>query len=199
MRLFGYGLLCALSLLVAAYAVVAYGFFPLGVRVHPQMRAVFETYPLGILSHVFASALALALGPLQFSARLRARWPQVHRWSGRLYLGVGVLVGGVAGLFMAWHAYGGLVSQLGFAALAIAWLYTGARAYVAIRARDIAAHRRWMLRNFALTFAAVTLRLYLPVAFATPIGFDAGYPVIAWLCWVPNLLLVEAYLRRRGG
>lgn len=48
---------------------------------------------------------------------------------------------------------------LGLAGLALAWLYTGLRAYLAIRARDIAAHRCWMVRNFALAFASVTLRL----------------------------------------
>lgn len=184
-----------LSLGVAGYAVFAYGFLPLGSIVHPDMRATFETYSLGIYAHIFASALALALGPFQFWAGLRSRRPALHRWMGRLYLGLGVLVGGLAGLFMAWHAFGGLVSQLGFGALALAWLYTGLRAYLAIRAGDISAHRRWMVRNFALTFAAVTLRLWLPASFATGIPFELAYPAIAWLCWVPNLAWAEWRLR----
>jgi uncharacterized membrane protein (DUF2068 family) len=108
-----------------------------------------------------------------------------------VYLGVGVLVGGVAGLFMSFHAFGGLLSRLGFGLLAIAWLATGILAYRAIRARDVAAHRRWMIRNFSLTFAAVTLRIYLPSSIISGIDFEVAYPVIAWLCWVPNLLLAE--------
>src|SRR5690606_9843127 len=136
--------------------------------------------------HVFAAAVALTLGPFQFSTSLRARYPAFHRWSGRLYLGVGVLVGGLAGLYMAAHAFGGLPARLGFACLALGWLYTGLRGYRAIRARDVADHRRWMVRNFALTFAAVTLRLWLPASVAAGIAFELAYPVIAWLCWVPN-------------
>jgi len=180
-----------LSLGVAGYAVFVYGFLPLGRVLHPDMRATFETYRVGIYAHVFASVIALVLGPFQFSARLRSKRPALHRWMGRLYLGIGVLIGGLAGLFMASHAFGGVVSRLGFGVLAAAWLYTGLLAYLAIRAKDIASHRRWMVRNFSLTFAAVTLRLWLPASFVSGIPFELAYPVIAWLCWVPNLVLAE--------
>jgi uncharacterized membrane protein len=186
--------LVLLSLGVAGYAIAVYGFLPLGAVVPPEMSATFETQRTGIYAHVFASAVALALGPFQFSARLRTRHLALHRRLGRLYLGVGVLVGGLAGLFMAAHAFGGLAARLGFACLALGWLYTGLRAYLAIRTRNIVSHRRWMIRNFALTFAAVTLRLWLPGSVASGIAFELAYPVIAWLCWVPNLLVAELLL-----
>ena len=48
-----------------------------------------------------------------------------------------------------------------------------------------------MLRSYALTLAAVTLRLYMPAFAIAGVGFDAAYPLIAWLCWVPNLVVVE--------
>lgn len=198
MRVTSFIVLIVLSLGVAAYAVVVYALFPLGAMVQPEMRAAFEAHRPGIYLHVFASAVALALGPFQFSARLRATRPGLHRWLGRIYLGVGVLVGGAAGLFMAFHAYGGPVSRLGFAGLAMAWLCTGFRAWRSIRAGDVASHRRWMVRNFALTFAAVTLRLWAPAAFASGIPFELSYPVIAWLCWVPNLLVAEMLFNRHS-
>jgi uncharacterized membrane protein len=191
MRRASFVLLCILSAGVVAYAVVAYGFRPLGSLVHPDMRSVFEAHRIGIYSHIFGSALALAVGPLQFWTRLRNTRRTLHRWLGRTYLGVGVLVGGTAGLYMAFHAWGGLIARLGFACLAIAWLYTGTRAWLAIRAGDAASHRALMVRNFSLTFAAVTLRLYLPAAGVAGIGFDVAYPAIAWLCWVPNLAAAE--------
>ena len=191
MPLVGFTALVILSLGVAGYAVGVYGFLPLGVALHPDMRAAFEAHRIGVYAHVFTSAVALALGPVQFSARFRAARPGLHRWLGRLYLGVGVLVGGVAGLFMAFHAFGGLAARRGCGCLAALWLYTGFRAYRAIRARDIAAHRRWMVRNFALTFAAVTLRLWMPASMVLGIPFENAYPVIAWLCWIPNLVLAE--------
>ena len=196
MRLTSFAALIVLSLGVAGYAVAVYGLLPLGAVVHPDMRAAFEANRAGIYAHIFASAVALALGPFQFSSRLRSARPSLHRWSGRLYLGVGVLVGGVAGLFMAFHALGGLTSRLGFACLALAWLYTGSRAYLAIRARDVVSHRRWMVRNFALTFAAVTLRLWLPASIVAGFPFELAYPVIAWLCWLPNLVAAELLFNR---
>lgn len=187
----GFGSMLVLALGVCAYAVLVYALAPLGSAVHPDMMANFQAHRLGIYSHVFASAVALLLGPFQFMARLRQRFAPVHRWSGRIYLGVGVLVGGVSGLYMAMHAFGGIVSRLGFACLALSWLYTGSRAFLAIRAGAVAEHRRWMVRNFALTFAAVTLRIYLPASMAAGIRFELAYPAIAWLAWVPNLLVAE--------
>ncbi len=195
MRLTSHLALMLLSLGVAGYALVVYGLLPLGIGLHPVMRATFEAQRIGIYAHVFAAVFTLALGPFQFSARLRAARPRLHRWMGRLYLGVGVLVGGLAGLYMAFFAFGGPVARLGFGLLALGWLYTGLRAYLAIRARQVVEHRRWMVRNYALTFAAVTLRLWLPASFAAGLPFELAYPVIAWLCWVPNLLVAERMLR----
>ena len=130
---------------------------------------------------------------------MRSSRVALHRWLGRTYLGIGVLVGGVAGLVVALHAFGGVTARLGFAALALAWLYTGTRAYLAIRSRDVAAHRRWMVRNFALTFAAVTLRIYLPASALAGVSFELAYPAIAWLCWAPNLVVAELWFNRTPG
>ena len=57
------------------------------------------------------------------------------------------------------------------------------------------AHRRWMIRSIALTLAAVTLRIQIPVSMMLDIPFDTAYPVIAWLCWVPNLVVAEMIVR----
>ncbi len=199
MRVASFGLLVLLSLAIAGYAFVAYGLMPLEAVVDERLRVTFEAHTFALYSHVFASAVALGLGAFQFSSRLRTKRIGLHRWMGRVYLGVGVLIGGTAGLFMAAHAYGGVTARLGFGCLAVVWLYTGARAYVAIRARDIVSHRRWMIRNFALTFAAVTLRLYGPLSGVAGIAFDQAYPIIAWVAWVPNLIVAEWLFNRRRG
>lgn len=191
--------LCVLALGVAGYATLAYALLPLGALVHPGMRLTFHAHPVGIYTHVFASSLALLTGPLQFSSRFRQRHRRVHRWLGRVYLGIGVALGGLSGLYMATLAFGGLTAKFGFAGLASIWLYTGLRAFRAIREGDVAAHRKWVVRNFALTFAAVTLRIYLPLSIASGIPFETCYSVIAWLCWIPNLLVAEALFNRRSG
>ncbi|CAJ60878.1 hypothetical protein FRAAL2229 [Frankia alni ACN14a] len=73
-----------------------------------------------------------------------------------------------------------------------------------IRRGDVRAHRRWAIRTFALTYAAVTLRLWMFVMSAVQIGagtdpevaFDRAYHVVPFLCWVPNLLVAQWLLTR---
>lgn len=199
MRFFGIICLALLAIAVAFYAVFAYGFRPLGSLVHPDMTLVFQRHSVAIYIHVFASLIALVLGPFQFSARLRKKYLSMHRWIGRVYLSVGVTVGGLSGLYMAQFAFGGLPSRAGFTLLAICWLATGVLGYLAIRRGDIESHRRWMVRNFALTFAAVTLRIDLGLFFAAGFKFQDFYPWVTWLCWIPNLIVAEALLRGSRG
>lgn len=180
-----------LSAGVAGYAVWAYGGGTQRVPVHPAMVAVFDQHRALITTHAVAASLALLLGPLQFLDTLRAARPRLHRALGYLYLVPGVAVGGVAGLLLARHSFGGIVSHLGFGLLALLWLFTGTMAVFAAKARRFAAHRTWMVRNFALTLAAVTLRIYLPLGMVTGLRFEDFYPAVAWLCWVPNLIVAE--------
>ncbi len=191
MQLLSFGVLYFLSIGVAGYVVFAYGYLPLGSVVPPEMKESFLAHPYVIYTHAFASVVALVIGPFQFSDSLRKNRLNLHRWLGRTYLGIGVLVGGLSGLYMAQYAFGGSMAKLGFAMLAIIWIYTGLRAYLAIRQGLIEEHRKWMVRNFSLTFAAVMLRLYLPASMGAGIEFSIAYPVIAWLCWVPNMAFVE--------
>ena len=185
------GFLYFLCVGVAGYAAVAYGLFPLGSLVHPDMKLNYQAHPVGIYTHIFTSILALIIGPFQFSQRLLTRNKNMHRWLGRVYLAVGVLIGGLSGLYMSLFAYGGAMSKLGFATLAVLWIFTGFRAYSAIRKGDITEHKKWMIRNFSLTFAAVTLRIYLPLSMVAGIEFSLAYSFIAWLCWLPNIVFVE--------
>ena len=149
-----------------------------------------------LVVHATAAGLALLLGPWQFLASTRARRPWLHRWTGRSYLAV-CLVGGVTGLVLGLNTSSGLVAQGGFTSLAIAWLSVNAMGYSAALRRDFVSHRRWMIRSFALTFAAVTLRLYLPISFVPGFSFDVAYPIISWAAWVPNLIVAELWLRAR--
>ena len=187
-------LLCSLG--VAGYALYAYSFLPLGSLVHPDMQVVFNQHQLAIYVHVFGSLTALALGPWQFLSTLRSRYPQLHRWFGRVYLLVGVLLGGLAGLALAQTAFGGLVSIVGFTGSALVWLITGFMAFFCVMKKDFDAHRRWMIRNFTVTFSAVTLRIYLGAFMALGIPFTDFYPLLAWLSWVPNLLIADWLFNR---
>lgn len=84
----------------------------------------------------------------------------------------------------------------GFGLLAIAWLATTIRGIGLAMQGDRLAHRRWMIRSIALTLAAVSLRLQVFATLLLDLPFDTAYSVIAWLCWVPNLIVAELILRR---
>jgi len=122
--------------------------------------ANFHSHLTALVVHAASAACALALGPWQFLAGWRGRWPRLHRYVGRTYVAV-VTVAALAALWIAPTAAAGPVSSVGFAALAVAWLVTTSLGVARVLEDDIPAHRRWMMRSFALTAAAITLRVYL--------------------------------------
>lgn len=159
---------------------------PLGER--------FAQYISVLQIHIFGSTLALFFGCWNFLEKLRDKYRSLHRWVGRIYL-VGVVIGGTAGFYLGLTAFGGLPTQTGFVLLAMLWLSTGIMAYLRIRQGNFEAHREWMIRNYALTFAAVTLRLWLPAFLALGFTFVETYITVAWLSWIPNLLIAELIIK----
>lgn len=186
--------MAVVCLLIAIYAAGLLLIPSAGPPFLAQRRA---TMPLAVVLHLAGGLWALAVGPWQLNQRLRERALPRHRWLGRTYV-VGVLIGSLGALLLAPFAETGVVASLGFASLGALWLCTTMMAFVRIRQGDRVRHRRWMIRSFALTLAAVTLRVYLPLSFVAGIPFETAYPAIAWLCWAPNLVAAELLLARRS-
>lgn len=156
----------------------------------------FSRYILPLRLHIAGGMGALLVGPWQFYEKLRVRAISLHRWLGRFYL-LEVGLGSIAGFAMAVVSEQGLPTHLGFGMLAVLWFFTGLEAYRMVRRGNIVAHRRWMIRNFALTLAAVTLRNYIPfMLFVLHWSFRPTYITVSWLCWIPNLLVAEWIVRR---
>ena len=150
---------------------------------------------MAFIAHVTAAPAALLIGSVQMFPKLRNKYKHLHRWLGRCYA-IAVLIAGVSGLIIAVSAQGGIVAQTGFGFLAVAWLLTTTMAVKYAVHRNIGLHRRWIIRSFALTFAAVTLRIYLPFFIMNGFTYAEGSNFVAWLCWVPNLMFAEWWLRR---
>src|SRR5229473_1505607 len=106
-----------------------------------------------------------------------------------------VLFGWCASLWIAPHSQTGWIASAGFVTLGAAWIVATGLAVRFILQGDALSHRRWMIRSYALTAAAITLRIYLPLSVAFHWPFSIVYPAIAWLCWIPNALAAEVYLR----
>ncbi len=159
----------------------------------PAQLDNFNQRRIALTLHALGGAIALLAGPLQFVPRFReSNWNR-HRLLGWIYCGA-VLLGWCASLWIAPHSQTGWMASSGFLTLGAAWIVTTGIAVRMILRCEAMRHRRWMIRSFALTAAAITLRIYLPLVFLSHWPFSIGYPVIAWLCWVPNALGAEVYL-----
>lgn len=162
----------------------------------PNMMAQMVKWPVAVLAHVAGGVTALVLGSFQLVTRRGPRrvW---HRWAGRVYV-VACSAGAVSGLWLALHASAGPIATAGFGSLAAVWFVTTIMGWRKAVTGEFAQHRRWMIRSLSLTFAAVTLRIMLPMIPLTGLTFDDGYRAISFLCWMPNLLLVEVWMRLFG-
>ncbi|NNB97526.1 DUF2306 domain-containing protein [Corallococcus exiguus] len=146
-------------------------------------------------THISMGGLALAVGWTQFVERLRLRYSGAHRLIGKVYVGAAFL-SGLSAVYIGFFATGGIVAASGFVSLGVVWLSTTASAYWLIKNRRVEKHRRMMTYSFAACFAAVTLRLWMPVLVHSLGDFISAYRIVAWLCWVPNLCVAYFITRR---
>ncbi|GAA2090323.1 DUF2306 domain-containing protein [Kitasatospora saccharophila] len=160
-----------------------------------DQRAVYLAHLAPLLLHIGGGVTAISLGLLQFLPGLRARRPALHRWTGRGYV-LAAAATGLGGLLIAPHGLYPPVAPLGFTALAVLTLATTALGLHHARHGRIPAHRRWMLRSYALMFTAVTFRLWLLALGPTGLPTAAVYASGAWAAWIVNLAVAERLLRR---
>jgi uncharacterized membrane protein len=155
--------------------------------------------------HAITGGLALLIGPIQFLSRLRTRYPAIHRIIGRIYM-ISVFIGSLAAFYSAVVSLDGFVAQVGFIFVAILWFYSIIQAYIAIRSGNILLHRIWMIRNYALTFAAVILRvwLYAGITYLVithqlhgPATLTPAYTSAVWVSWVSTLVFAEWFINQR--
>lgn len=203
------GLVAFLSFGVVGYAAVLYlGLDPATAQVGLREDVPWH-YPV-LMGHIVPAALALTLGPLQLVPSIRAH-RRVHRWIGRAYLFAGVLPAALLGVPAALLSTQGPAAGAGLLVGDVAWAVTAVVAYRAARQRRYRDHARWMVRNFALTFAAVTFRIWLPLLILVQVPllepvhggdfdalFHAAYVATCWLAFLPNLFAVMLVQRRRA-
>lgn len=186
-------LLVILSLLTALSTARV---FPLGLDLaFPSMVHQILNAKSMFLLHISAASIALAIGAIQIIPAVRKRFLNLHRWLGRLYA-LAVLLASFSGFLIAFEI-DGIIGTTGFSLLAVIWLIVTGQAVRLARAHQVQAHRRWMICSFALTFAAVTLRLQLAIfMFGLAMPYEQVYPFLAWSCWVPNVVFALWYVGR---
>jgi uncharacterized membrane protein len=191
----------AALLVLSAIPVVAGSLRLLEIAGGPQLLPAnprIDAVPAPVVVHIVAAAVFAILGVFQFSARLRRRRPSWHRRSGRVLVGAGLAVAG-SGLWMTLFYTGAPGGQLLWAVRLLvgsamaAFIVLG---FTAIRRRDIAGHRAWMIRAYALAVGAGTQvftqgvgeALFGTGELSTALSVSAG--------WVINVAVAEWVIRR---
>lgn len=149
-----------------------------------------------LLPHIVGGMLAVVLGPLQFWPRIRRDYLPFHRIAGRVYV-VAVLVGSIASLGISFRLGANNAAYAsGLIGLAVAWILTTSMAFVAIRRKNLAQHKQWMIRSYVVTFAFVTFRLFDDtLSHRSLVPEHEFYSILAWACWAVPLLFTEAVIQ----
>ncbi len=157
-----------------------------------------DHWRLAFFIHVYASIWVLFAGFTQFSKKLLKKNPRLHRTLGYIYIADVLLITGPAGLIMGFYANGGLYSRIAFVSLALLWIFFTSMALVKAKQKNFKAHRQFMIRSYALTLSAITLRAwkYAITNTMTLPPMDV-YRVVAWAGWVGNLLFAEYLIYRQ--
>ena len=197
-----YGLLLLLAFFFVLMMQITLQYIP--IRTDAAFLQIKQQYihitpwRIAFFAHVFTSMFALAAGFTQFSGLILRRYKKLHRTIGKCYVFVVLFISGPASFIMALLANGGIPSRIAFTCLSMLWMYPTARAWQTARARQFAAHRNWMYRSYALTLSALTLRawkwLLIALFHFRPLN---TYMIVAWLGFVPNLLIAEWIIRNR--
>jgi uncharacterized membrane protein len=187
---------------IAGYGIVQYGVLKAsdaGLVAFKLQKPNFELTPwvYVLYVHIVTAMLALIIGPFQIFMKQSKERRRQHRLLGYVYI-ISITISGIVSVYLSLFATGGWIAGLGFILLDVLWMATTFTALRKIMVKDIQAHKAWMLRSYALTFAAVTLRIWLAPLVLLFGDFEAGYRVVAWVCWIPNLLVIEAVIRRNA-
>lgn len=160
------------------------------VTSHPEYLSFFYM-------HVYSSIFVLFIG---FLAIIRKDFgiKNFHQYTGKIYVFAILFLAAPTGIYMGFFANGGFLSKISFIILGFFWWFSTFKAYQLIREKKFKAHQEWMWRSFALTLSAITLRLWkwLIVYLFHPSPMDV-YQIVAWLGWIPNILLVELLIRKK--
>jgi len=159
----------------------------------------FDPSPIPLATHLVSVIAYAVAGAFQFSAALRRRRPRWHRAAGRLLVLVGLVVALSALWLTLFHprTEGGdllyLFRLLAGSGMAVS-LVLG---YTAIRRRDIARHRAWMIRAYALALGAGTQVFTLGIGEPVFGVSDRSIALLQGAGWGINLAVAEWIIRRR--
>lgn len=199
-RRISFGLAVVLAFSLAYNALTYFNFDPNFGFLRLKQKAIATGWYLPFYySHVLIAGIILVIGLFQIYPQSHKRFPKIHRYSGYVYV-MGILFfAAPSGLVMSMFIGRGPLVLTSFVMQSILWFYFTAVAFSHIRNKDIRNHQYFMWRSYALTFAAITLRIYIFfTSWSVDLSQPSSYAVLAWLSWVPNLAAVEWLIYSNG-
>lgn len=157
----------------------------------------YKPWNIVLLIHIVTASFALMTGPFQFFKKIRTKRKNLHRNLGKIYI-TSILISGISGIYLAFFAFGGIISKIGFFTLSVAWLIITYIAYKHIRNKKFKQHENWMYRSYAVTFVAVTFRFWSAAIGYSFDNFQLGYTAAIWVSLIGNLLVMEYWLNRNA-
>src|SRR5215510_9269488 len=150
------------------------------------------------LLHIVPSLLFVLLVPLQFVRSLRVRHSRFHRWTGRLVIGLGIVIG-TSALLLSASPVGGIVEATATVLFGCLFLFSLGNAWWHIRNRPVELHREWVTRMVAIALGVATARPIMAVFFATSrltgLTPEQFFGPAMWLGFVLTCLAGEAWIR----
>ncbi len=191
--------------ILIALSAILIGLYPISYFLLDQKFGLLNTktddlllntlWRIGFYTHIIFGGLALGIGWLQFSKSLRIKYLRLHRSIGKVYIAA-VMLSATAGIGIGFFATGGWITAIGFVALGVIWLSTTILAYINVKKGQLIPHQKLMIYSYAACFGAVTLRIWLPLLTMGFGDFIIAYRIVAWLSWVPNLIVAHVLVKR---
>ena len=155
-------------------------------------------WKIAFYTHVFSIIFALLAGFTQFSNIILKQHKQLHHVMGKIYVYDILIINFPAAMIMGIFANGGLPTKTAFVILDCLWFWFTLQAIIAIKNKNVVKHKQYMIRSYALTLSAITLRLWkIIIGGLVHIDPTTLYMIDAWMGFVPNLLFAEWLIRRK--
>jgi uncharacterized membrane protein len=148
------------------------------------------------LLHVVPGGVFLILAPLQFSPAIRDRHRRFHRWSGRVIAALAFLAG-VSGLWIGLVLPYASNERLPIALFGALFLLAPLKGIRAIRRGDVAHHRQWMIRLFAVGIGIAVVRVVATpmIAILRPERIQDIMALAFWTGWTLSVTSAELWIR----
>lgn len=191
--------LCIFALLIGVYPLIYAFLKPEDTFLNSKSPELLASivWKIAFFVHIIFGGISLFIGWRQFGNKFRTRYLRLHKIIGWIYV-TSVSMSSVSAIYLGVFSNGGLTTSLGFILLGITWLVTTLYSVIYIRKGNIKLHSKLMTYSYACTFAAVTLRLWYPLLIKITENPEFSYTVVAWLCWIPNLLFAYIVIKNNN-